>query len=208
LIQPDRALFYLTNEKTDDGGRQWHGLNVSQFSPLEDWEIVEEQVSRPIPISFESNDHLDQSAMFEITIPYLEGVSFDDLSKILDDEGDLVSGVRQSIKQAISECGDYVDPRIVVKDIIDPKVDALNRKFKSTINSHAFRIAGAAVGTVALAYTAVTTAGISSAVATVCGSGGLGLLGNEFSSYREKINSLKDDPHYFLWRCKNVHRRI
>lgn len=208
LIQPDRSLFYLKKENTDDGSRQWHGLNVSQFSPLEDWEIVEEQASRPIPISFDSNDHLDQASMFEITIPYLEGVSFNDLSKILDDEGDLVSGVRLSIKQAISECGDNVDPRIVAKDVIDPKVDALSRKFKSAINSHAFRVAGAGVGTALLAYTAVATSGISAAVATVCGSGGLGLLGREYSSYREKVNSLKDDPHYFLWRCKNVHKKI
>lgn len=203
LIQPERSLFHLKNELNDVGGRNWESIGVSQFSPLESWEIVDEKQSRPIPISFNSDDHLSQAAMFEITVPYLKGVSFHDLSKILEDEGDLVSGLRSSIKQAINECGEDVDPRIVTKDIIDPRVDALNRKFKSIINSHAFRVAGAGLGTVVLAYTAVSTGGLSSAIATVCGGGGLGLLGQEYSAYREKINQLKDDPHYFLWRCKS-----
>lgn len=204
LIQPERALFYLKKELNDEGGRDWKSIGVSQFSPLENWEIIDEQKSRPIPISFDSNDHLNQASMFEITVPYLEGVSFQDLSNILEDEGDLVSGLRSSIKEAINECGEDVDPRIIAKDVIDPKVDALNRKFKSTVNSHAFRIAGAGVGTVVLAYTAVSTGGLSSAIATVCGSGGLGLLGKEYSAYKEKVNQLRDDPHYFLWRCRSA----
>jgi hypothetical protein len=208
LIQPERSLFYLEKELNEKGGRNWKAIGVSQFSPLVNWEIVEEQVSRPIPISFDSNDHLNQTSMFEITIPYLDGVDFQDLSKILEDEGDLVSGLRSSIKQAIEECGDAPDPHIVARDVVDPKVDALNRKFKSIVNSHAFRVAGAAVGTVVLAYTAVATSGLSCAIATVFGSGGLGLLGKEYSVYREKINELKNDPHYFLWRCKNAAKRI
>ncbi|WP_444941081.1 hypothetical protein ACJJI3_00200 [Microbulbifer sp. ZKSA004] len=208
LMQPARTLLYLENEKNDKGGQNWKALSVSQFSSLEKWEIIDEKSSRPIPISFDSNDHLDQQSMFEITIPYLEGVSFNDLEKILDDEGDLISGVRQSIKQAISECGNGVDPRLIAKDIIDPKVDALNRKFNSIINSHVFRIAGASVGTVVLAYTAVATSGISSSLATICGSTGFGLLGKEYSSYKEKVNALKYDPYYFLWRCKKVQKEI
>ncbi|EHJ9985837.1 hypothetical protein KB976_004993 [Vibrio parahaemolyticus] len=199
LIQPDRALFH-----TKEGSNTWESINVSQYSTLDTWRIEEEAVSRPIPICFESNDHIDQASMFDITIPYLEGVNFPELAKILDDEGDLISGLRVSIKEALSECGDGVDPRVVAKDVIDPKVDALNRKFRSIINTHSFRVAGAGVGTVALAYTAVSTGGLSSALATVCGSGGLGLLGKEYSAYREKVNELKNDPYYFLWRCKKV----
>lgn len=209
LIQPDRSLFYLKDELTEEGNKQWHGLNVNQFSALNDWEILEEQESRPIPISYGNTDHLNQKSMFEITIPYLEGISFKELAKILDDEGDLVSGVRQSIKQAIEECGsDDVDPRIIIKDIIDPKVDALNRKFKSTVNSRAFRIAGAGVGTVVLAYTAASTMGLPSAAATLFGSGGLGLLGREYSDYKDHINTIKDDPYYFFWRCKNIQKKF
>lgn len=207
LIQPERSLFYEKNELNEKGGRDLAAIATTQFSPLDDWEIVDEQLARPIPMSFDNNDHLNQELMFEITIPYLDGVGFHDLSKILDDEGDLVSGLRSSIKQAIEQCGDAPDPRIVARDIIDPKVDALNRRFKSIVNSHAFRVAGAGVGTVVLAYTAVATSGLSSAIATACGSGGFGLLGREYSAYRDKLNELKNDPHYFLWRCKNVAKK-
>ena len=204
LIQPERSIFYLLKKLNDRGGRDWRSLDVTQYSPLDKWEIVDEQFSRPIPLSFDSNDHLNQKLMFEITMPYLNGVGFLDLSKILNDEGDLVSSLRSSIRQAIQECDTAPDPQIVVRDIVNPKIDILNRRFKSIINTHAFRVAGAAIGTVVLAYTAVTTAGLSSAIATVCGSGGLGLLGREYSNYREKLNELKTDPHYFLWRCKRV----
>ncbi|HZF71450.1 hypothetical protein [Sulfuricurvum sp.] len=203
LFQPDRSLLYLEGEN-ENGGRTFNTLDVSQFSSLESWEIIDESNSRPISLQYESNNNLNQHSIFEITIPYLEGVKFSDLAKILEDENDLISGLRSSIKQAILESGDTHDLLTVRRDIIDPKIDALNRKFKSTVNSHAFRIAGAAVGTVALAYTSASTAGLSSAIATICGSGGIGLLGKEYSIYKEKINELRDDPYYFLWRCKNV----
>ncbi|MBT3022839.1 MAG: hypothetical protein KUF77_00335 [Candidatus Thiodiazotropha sp. (ex Lucina aurantia)] len=207
LIQPDRNLFYLKEELTEDGSRQWHGINASPFSPLDNWEIVDEKASRPIPIK--SNQPLvrDEKQLFDVTIPYLEGVSFGDLAKILEDEGDLISGLRASIKQAISEYGNETDAHSLVNDLVDPKVDAINRKFKLLVNSHAFRVAGACVGTVVLGYTAVATSGISSAIATICGSGGVGLLGREYSSYREKVNVLKEDPYYFLWRCKQLSKR-
>lgn len=202
LIQPDRSLFLLRVDES--GKRTWESVEVAQFSPIEHWEIIDERTSRPIPLQFESDDSLNQKILFEITIPYLDGVNFSDLAKILDDEGDLISGLKASIKEAIKEVSNDVDPKILVRDVINPKVDILNRKFKLAINSHAFKVAGAAVGTVVLAYTAVTSAGISSAIATVCGSGGVGLLGKEYSSYLEKVNKLKEDPYYFLWRCKKL----
>lgn len=202
LIQPSRSLFAF--KEKDNGERAWESINVNQFSPIEQWEIIDEAESRPIPIQFNSNDHRNQNTLFEITIPYLEGVSYSDLAKILDDEDDLISGLRSSIKEAIDELSDDADPNIIVRDVVDPKIDMLNRKLKSTINSHVFKVAGAAVGTVVLAYTSVATSGVSSAIATVCGSGGIGLLGKEYSSYRTQINKLKDDPFYFLWKCKKL----
>jgi hypothetical protein len=202
LIQPSRSLFLF--KENSDGERTWEGIKVNQFSPIEQWEIAEEASSRPIPIQFTNNDHLNQSALFEITIPYLEGVPFSDLAKILDDEGDLVSGLRSSIKEAIGEVTDDTDPNVIARDVIDPKIDILNRKLKSLISSYAFKVGGAALGTVVLAYTSVATSGVSSAIATVCGSGGIGLLGKEYSAYKEQQNKLKEDPFYFLWKCKKT----
>ncbi len=206
LLQPERSLFY-ESRKTVEGSRAWESINVEQFTPIEQWEIIDEVSSRPLPLQFDSLDSKHSKTMFEITIPYLEGVSFDDLAKILDDEGDLISSLKLSIKAALDEIEDDVDPVAVAKDIIDPKVDMLNRKFKSTINSHAFKVAGAAVGTAVLAYTSVSTAGVSSAIATVCGSGGIGLLGKEYSSYRDNVNKIKDDPYYFLWKCRKLSKK-
>lgn len=206
LFQPDRFLLYLEG-KNEDGGRRWNTLDVSHFSSLESWETIDESNSRPIPLQYSSNGNINQHSIFEITIPYLEGVKFSDLAKILEDEDDLLSGLRVSIKEATKEVKNTNDLITVRQDIIDPKIDALNRKFKSIVNSHIFKVAGAGIGTVALAYTAVSTAGISASLATICGSGGIGLLGKEYSDYREKINELKDNPYYFLWKCKQARKK-
>jgi len=194
-------------KKEEDGSRKFNTLDVSQFSSLESWEMTDESNSRPVSLKYDNINNLDQNALFQITIPYLEGVDFNELAKILEDEEDLLSSFRYSIKQAILETKDTNDILTVRRDIIDPKVDALNRKFKSITNAHRFKIAGAAVGTVAMAYTAISTAGISSSIATVFGGGGFGLLGKEYSNHQEKTNELKDNPYYFLWRCKQVSRK-
>jgi len=205
LLQPERTLIYLDNIKNENGGRTFKTLDVSQFSSLESWETIDEIKSRPVSLKYD--DNVNQNSIFEITIPYLEGINFKDLAKILEDEEDLLSGLRFSIKEATQEANNTNDLITVRRDIIDPKIDALNRKFKSTVNSHIFKVAGAAVGTVALTYTAVSTVGITAAMATICGSGGIGLLGKEYSDYREKINEIKDDPYYFLWKCKELGKK-
>lgn len=205
ILQPDRTLLYVDNYNNESGGRTLKTLDVSQDLSLDRWETIDETSSRAI--TFESHNSINQKLLFEVTIPYLDGVNFTDLSKILEDEEDLLSGLRSSIKVATQEVSNTDDFLTIRKDIIDPKVDALNRKFNSIVNSHFFKVTGAAVGTVALAYTAVSTVGVAASIATICGSGGLTLLGKEYSDYRTKINELKDDPYYFLWRCKQLQKK-
>ncbi len=201
LLQPDRAILLLTKDG-NPGDRTWRAINTNQTSSIMQWDILDGAHSSPIPLEFKTNDQKNTETIFEITIPYLEGINFTDLSKILEDEQDLVSSLRVSILQAINEIDGKVDANIVAKDIIDPKIDMLNRKFKLAVNSHAFNVAGAAIGTVALAYTSVATSGISSALTTIAGAGGVGMLSKEYSKYKERVNTLKEDPFYFLWKCK------
>ena len=46
LIQPERLLFCLKKELNDEGGKNWESIGVLQFSPMENWEIVERVRSR------------------------------------------------------------------------------------------------------------------------------------------------------------------
>lgn len=200
IIHPGRALFHAS-AKSENGGTVYKDIEVSQDSPLQCWEVLEEQPSRPIIIS-EAPIASNQRALFEITVPYLQGVDFSDLAKIMEDESDLLSALRISIKQVVDQGGSLSDPMEIVRDIIDPKVDSINRRFRSITNTQSFKIAGAAVGTVALAYTSVATFGLSSALAAIGGAGGVGAIGNAYSDYRSQINEVKNDPFYFLWRCK------
>ena len=204
LIQPERILLVPEKELNKTGNRKWSTLDVSRHSPWDNWQILEEEKNRPLVIEYETDDTADQKTLFEVSIPYLDGVSFLDLSKILEDESDLLSSLRSSIKSTIEEAPESKDPRSIAKDLIDPKIDAINRKFRSIVNTHSFRIAGASLGSVVMAYSAVATSGLSSAIATICGGGGIGLLGKEYSMYKEKINTVKEDPYYFLWKCKKA----
>lgn len=204
LILPERMVMFYN--KDSEGRMYWKTLTISELSKLEQWELVYEQESRPIPLIDQFNDQIKYKDLFEITIPYLEGVSFKNLSKILEDDGDLISSLRASIKIAIENCKKGDDPNVIARDVIEPKVDQINRKFHSIINSYSFRIAGAAIGTVVLAYSAAITTGLSSSIATTFGSGGLGILGREYSSFKEKMNTLKENPYYFLWRCKKLRK--
>lgn len=200
VIQPERALFHPV-DTNENGGRNLQDIELSDNLDLNCWEIANEQISRPVKIS-QSILTPSQNALFDITIPYLNGVEFSDLAKIIEDEGDLISSLRVSIKQVIDNSANLANPTEAARDIIDPRIDSINRRFRSIINTQSFKIAGAAIGTVALAYTSVATAGLTSALATIGGAGGVGALGKAYSDYREKINEVKGDPFYFLWRCK------
>lgn len=197
LFHPTRCMLSQSNENILET------VAVNEFTPLDSWEIIDESRSRPIEITAEK-PILEENELFEVVIPYLENVPYKDLSKILDDESDLVSQLRLSIKQAISECQNSNDYQSIRRDLVDPKVDAVNRKFRAIVNNSAYKVAAAGVGTAVLAYTSVSTVGISSALTTIVGSGGLGLLAKEYSEYREELNQLKSDPHYLLWRCKKL----
>jgi hypothetical protein len=92
-------------------------------------------------------------------------------------------------------------------DLIEPQVDALTRALHRAIHVRAVRIAGAAVGAVTIALTAVASQPLSAAVQAVLGAGGAGLLAKEYADYENELLTLRDNPWHFAWRLRESARK-
>jgi hypothetical protein len=207
VVQPTRALVSRKEEKNESGTTTWEAHPVDVNSPFDAWRVIEEEEAdkRPVPVSYaEAGSH--EGAMFEITLPYLTGISFNDLAMIIEDERDLLGQVRSSIKSVVDSAKPDDDINEMARDLVDPEVAKLNRKLTSVQNIHALRMAGVTVGTVALAYTAVSTAGFAGAVAGISGSGGVRWISKQYADYRKERSELEQDPFYFLWRCRQLQK--
>lgn len=207
LVVPNRALLALSGID-EEGRRNWTAHSVDENSPLETWVLVEEGdvKNRPFPVVM---DHVASSharTLFEVCLPYLRGVDFKDLATILDDEDDLVSSLRVAIKDVVTKASADRSSQEIARDTIDPKLDLLSRRFRSLSQAHALKMAGATLGAVTLAFTAVASAGVPGAIATIAGAGGIGLLAKQYAEYREQTSKLAEDPFYFFWRCRQVNQ--
>ncbi|MGQ7938242.1 hypothetical protein [Paraburkholderia sp. D1E] len=206
VVAPERAAMYV-EKVAPDGSREWKLLNIQSDSPLAAWTIDSERKNETIPIVSQGIDNPAHKDLFDITVPYFANLSYTKLASILADEADLVASLRVAIKSAVKDAKEPNVAREVIQDVVNPKLDMMERKFKGLLSRYAVSLAGASVTTVGLAYTAITSqASIPAAIAGLAGAGGLALLSKEYSAWKEKQAALKDDPLYFLWRCKKEQR--
>lgn len=209
VVLPKRTLIVLKGQDST-GRRSWHAHSVDSDSPFDTWSMLEESHSENRPFQIlHAGDKAERGEefVFEMLLPYLRGIAFKDLARVIEDESDLISGLRAAIQEATSKAKPNRTAIELARDVVDPKVDALNRKFRSLVETHSLKMAGAAIGSVALAFTAVAAAGPAAAFATVAGAGGVGLLSKQYADYREQRAKLTEDPYYFLWRCKREGQR-
>lgn len=195
VLRPSRLVMIKTGEKS------WQTFDVEPDSSDDHWIVSgETQSLGEIPARIESNSHIP----FDLALPYLRGVTWLDFIKIIEDSADTISNLRLNLRQAISKVSTTGTQEILElrRDLIEPEIDTLQRKFKKAIASHKFSIAGASVGIVSMSLSAILTGGATSAVCGLLGAGGLGLLSKEYSSYRGKLEEMKDSPFYLFWQLR------
>jgi len=144
----------------------------------------------------------------EILIPYISGISIKEYSKIILDEEDLLSSFRLQLKNYLKIVeSNNINALEFRNDVIDPKLDLINRKFKVITNNHRLKVAGATIGTSTLMLLSISQLGIAAALSQFIGFG-LGTVGflKTETDYHENIDKLKDIPEYLLWKIKN-HRK-
>ena len=83
-------------------GRIWQTWDVDTNSPIGNWLAIENaEKQKSIPIDFNSNTVTDNSELFDLTIPYLKGISFSELDKVINDNYDLLSTFRVKLKEVL-----------------------------------------------------------------------------------------------------------
>ena len=146
--------------------------------------------------------HEDQLAT--ILVPYLENVSYDDLARILDDESDILSEFRVSVRDLVINGSTNPDTTAdVFNDFVRPAVDKVERTFRKIANLHRLKAAGAAVSTVSMGLLAYNEVGVASTIAKLVGPAGIGLIGKEVAEFLKAKADLREMPYYLLWRLKN-----
>jgi hypothetical protein len=118
--------------------------------------------------------------VLSLSIPYISGLSLPLLHKVLVDEEDALVRFRKVFFQFVHEyeqkardvgLGDVLDRtvRSLRRDIIEPELALLNQKFNRVLKSRALKVAGAALGTVALTGAAALSSGLGQAVSVALG---------------------------------------
>jgi hypothetical protein len=186
-------------------GRMWGVIPVDPSSPAEHWldiEVKEKQGA--IPLKDGKPDTKLEAKMCSFTLPYIEGLSFAQLARILDAEGDCLAEFRSSLRNVISEVyEDSSKATDITNDIVRPAVDKIERRFKAISNIHRMRLTGAYMSTAVLSLLALTNTGISAALASFLGASGLGVIAKEHSDKLKEKAELKEMPFYLLWRLQH-----
>jgi hypothetical protein len=135
------------------------------------------------------------------TVPYLEGVPFPILAKILTDESDNLSTLRATVKALVY--GAQSEPERctdLLNDIVRPATDKISRRFKTIASTHSLKIGGVAASAVALSLLSIS--GVAAATsATLLGTGRLTmLLAKQYAEYLKDRDDLKEMPYYLLWK--------
>lgn len=203
LIRPEKVIYVHTPPETPSGFPHLHTYPADSNGDAEVWRrIGKSREQRSFPI-FDSNSVIEHyGKISEVFIPFIGGINLTDYSKILLDEEDILSSFRAQTKSymEILKKGD-VHSEEFKRDVIQPKLDLIGRKFKTITNNHRLKVAGATFGTVGLQLLSLSQAGLAAALSQLI-SFGLGTVGFVKSEveYQENIDKLRDIPEYLLWK--------
>ncbi|WP_431049674.1 hypothetical protein [Roseateles sp. L2-2] len=203
MFQPSRGL---VSKKA--APNSWHVMGVDAKQPLDVWEPDPEATgvaaARPPRMEIEGPG-TDVETLFEVTLPFLSGIPLRHLHGMHQEEQDLILAFRAAIRAAIRESKkSSLTAAEVVADVVQPKVAQIDRKLKSLRRVHGLKVAGAAVGTFALAFSAFRSAELVSGLLTLASASGVGILANQGADYLAKRDEVAMDPYYFLWKVRRA----
>lgn len=212
LIEADKAVIHnsrlimgLTNEKGPDGkGRVWQTWNVNPSSPIGNWLTAESAKNQnSIPIDFKPKDIDVKGELFQVSLPYLKGIPFSELVKVLKDNEDLISNFRKHLKDLVAQSkNDGKTIEEMKNDLVQPEIEKINRKFKSVSNIRALKVGGTVLSTAVIGLMTYPVAGFGPIISSFFGVGGMGLLVKNQGDFLKEIDQLKDNPLYLMWKIK------
>lgn len=173
--------------------------------PEETWVAKDESQRQSAMVLKEGGfDPSQETQLFSFTMPYLDGLTFKQLAKVLRGEADCLAEFRQNVSKVLDEvCADPSASRDTLNDLVRPATDKIERRFKSIASAYRIECGGMAVAAAAtLTLTALTDAGVATAVGKMLGVSGLGVVAKRYADYLKEKAALKDMPFYLLWRLR------
>lgn len=207
LIRPIRTIMLSKPALSPTGPVDGTIFYANSDTPNDDWHIKRLNEKD----SYVVNNGLDlqqAKALYEITLPYISNVSIENLSKIIEDETDLLSTFRATLKELMKSS--VIDNKASIAEIrndkIRPQIETINRKFKKLINVHRLAV-GSSVTAVTLTLVAITT-GFGADFQSlfnpyIAGGLGVGILASEINFQNEE-EKLKDFPYFLLWKISKA----
>lgn len=200
IYEPERLA--VISDKSASHPKRFHALPIAAGSPWDAWQAMSGDVAKESLELVRDNSSFEyQSQLFEVTVPFIEGVSFSELQKMIDDEQDSLIVLRKSLKELVRAA--QVDSKTIVEIINDelkPKISTINNRFNKIVSTYRIRVGAASVGTLGLSLLSIYSPAITLPTVLLGAGGGVGWASKEYSDYIEKKNEVKEDPYYFLWR--------
>jgi len=199
FIRPEKIIFVV----------DLHGTGEAAVHPADpncgsdEWRIIDEaKLQASYPLLGKGNVVKNHQELSKLLVPYIKGIDIQEFCKIILDEEDLLSAFRLQTKnylELVKKSNTNIEE--FKNDVIQPKLDLINRKFKLITNNHRLKIAGATVGTVGLMLLSLSQTGMTAALSQFI-SFGLGTVGfaKSEAEYQENFDKIKDIPEYLLWR--------
>ena len=145
--------------------------------------------------------------IFELTLPYFSNISLENLSKLVEEESDLIGKFRFTLKELGKKILENDNLSEYRNDIIRPELETINRKFSSLAALHKMA-SGISVATFTLSLLAIqvnSNINFQTLFNTLAGSSGLGLLASEIR-YQTELEKIKDNPYFLIWKISKVRK--
>ncbi|MEJ7780293.1 MAG: hypothetical protein WKF68_11965 [Daejeonella sp.] len=199
MIRPIRSimLYNVPNRKQDA-----IIYYASSDTPNNNWKIKESNEKDSFIID-NGLGNLKSKQLYEITLPFINNISTTMLNSILDDETDLLSSFRVTLKDLLNSPLDseISDTSQIYNDKLRPELESINRKFKTIQGIHKIGV-GASLAAVTISLIAVNidmATNFQTIFNTFAGTSTLGFLASEIK-YRTDEDKLNDNPYFLLWR--------
>lgn len=207
LLRPHRTL--LVQNPKPVGRQKWEMLSIDETSPFDHWSgeaTPTDNITLPVR-STSAGSGSDEVKLFDIVIPFLSGIGFHDLAKILEDEELHLAKARMAMKKVLIEANaEGFTANQVVNEVLRPELDVLERRFQALTRSKIFKQGAAAVGAATLSLVAFSTGGLVAGLSSAAGASGLGVLARDWLSDKDKAEAYADSPHYLFWRLRRLQK--
>jgi hypothetical protein len=205
IYEPERIV--LLSDASAQSPKRHHALNILPESPWDTWHALEESKAKTsLPLVKFSSSFPNEKLLFDITVPFIQGLPFKKLHAIIEDEQDSVLIFRKKLKEVVATVeNNKKTVSELINDEIYPQIAVLNKRFDKILQSSAVRVGGASLGSISLSLFSICFPESISLVTTLLGAGGgVGLMTREYANYIEKRHEFKEDPFYFLWKLRRL----